>query len=592
MRRTDPAGLGRGPFTRQLPVFGQAPSTPPEAKPYNVTTRDTAGRFLARVMFSLPHVTIPAVVMAIIWQVGEAAVPVVMGIAIDRALATGDTGALALWIGVLVALYLALTTAARITNRLNVYTLQVLQHRLRATLSELVLHPVGKATQAPDGGVVSTMTNDVTRMSNSGLLLTLPVARIAAIGFVAIALLAIHLPLGVIVLVGAPTVVWLLGLLSERLSHDTRKYHDLLAMTVARATDLVSGYRTIKGIHAEAEATRRYRRASQDTLTGAMRNSGLLGRVQSVSGAVNATFVAAVTGTAGWFAVNGQLTVGELITTVGLTQALLPQLQGIAVASIPNLASARASSARILDTLAGAGVSATSDSFDGRHREGSSISSPRALVRRVPTVEIVLPDGAVRVEPGEFVGVRSDDRTAARLVGALLNPDADDDITVRIDDNPTADLDHAEYRTQVFVAPHRATLFTGTVGANLSTPTSTPELLAAAVHAASCTDFVTTLDMPVGQNGNRLSGGQRQRVSLARALATGAPVLVLHDPTTAIDSVTESTIATRLRDLREGRSTLLIASSSPLLACCDRIIDVRTTGAAQNMPATDTAWTR
>lgn len=592
VRQSDPAGLGRGPLTRWLPVFGQAPSIPPESEPFVIKTHDTAGRFLARVVFSLPRITVPAVASAIVWQVGEAAIPVVMGIAIDRALATGDTSALALWIGVLIVLYLALTTAARITNRLNVYTLQVLQHRLRATLSEVILHPIGKATQAPEGGVVSTMTNDVTRLSNAGLLLTMPVARIAAIGFVAIALLVIHPPLGVIVLVGAPTVVWLMGLLGERLSHDTRKYHDLVAATVDRAADLISGYRVIKGIHAEAEATRRYRQTSQDTLAGAIRNAGLLGRVQSVSGAANATFVAAVTGAAGWFAVNGQLTIGELITTVGLTQALLPQIQGIANASIPNLAGARASSARILDALAGADASAGSGSFDGRYRDRSSVDPPRAHAGGIPTLEIALSDGTIRVEPGEFVGVQSDDRTAARLVGALLNPDTDNDITIRIRGNPIADLDAAEYRSQVFVAPHRVTLFTGTVDENLSTPTSTPELVAAAVHAAACTDFVPTLDIPVGYNGNRLSGGQRQRVALARALATDAPVLVLHDPTTAIDSVTESTVATRLRDLRAGHTTLLITSSSPLLACCDRVIDIRTTGASQNPPLTDTARTR
>ncbi|WP_337832754.1 ABC transporter ATP-binding protein [Pseudonocardia sp. TMWB2A] len=543
-------------------------------------------------MFSLPRITVPAIGFAILWQVGEAAVPVVMGIAIDRALVTGDAEALVLWIGILVVLYLALTTAARLANRLNVYALQMLQHRLRATLSERILHPVDQATPAPDGGLVSTMTNDVTRLSNAGLLLTMPVARLAAIGFVAIALLVIYLPLGVIVLIGAPTVVWLMGMLGDRLSRDTRRYQDLLAGTVARATDLVSGYRVVKGVRAEAEVTRRYRQASQETLTGARRNAGLLGRAQSISGAVNATFVAVVTGAAGWFAVSGALTVGELITTVGLAQALLPQIQGIANSSIPNLANARASSARILDTLAGASVPAEAGLTGDGDGQRTSRPSPRTPARDVPPVEIRLPDRTIRVEPGELVGVRSDDRTAAELLSALLRPGADGDVEVRIDDIPTADLDLADYRARVVVAPHRTTLFSGTVGENLTTPTSTPELVAAAVHAAACTDFVATLDMPVGQNGNRLSGGQRQRVALARALATDAPVLVLHDPTTAIDSATEASIAARLRDLRDGRSTVLVASSSPLLACCDRVIDLRTATAVHVALSTDVARTQ
>src|SRR5262249_2944640 len=68
------------------------------------------------------------------------------------------------------------------------------------------------------------------------------------------------------------------------------------------------------------------------------------------------------------------------------------------------------------------------------------------------------------------------------------------------------------------------------------------------------------------------SGGQRQRVGLARALATRAPCLVLHDPTTAVDPVTEARIADGMRRIREGRATLLVTTSPALLARCDRVV--------------------
>ncbi len=94
------------------------------------------------------------------------------------------------------------------------------------------------------------------------------------------------------------------------------------------------------------------------------------------------------------------------------------------------------------------------------------------------------------------------------------------------------------------------------------------------MRAAACDDFAADLDLPVGEDGNRLSGGQRQRIALARALASDAPVLVLHDPTTAVDPVTEHAIAVRLRDVRADRATLLIASSPALLGRCDRVVDL------------------
>ena len=76
----------------------------------------------------------------------------------------------------------------------------------------------------------------------------------------------------------------------------------------------------------------------------------------------------------------------------------------------------------------------------------------------------------------------------------------------------------------------------------------------------------------LGERGRFLSGGQSQRVALARALAADAPVLVLHDPTTAVDSVTEQHMADGLRALRHDRTTLVITTSPALLAACTRVV--------------------
>nr|WP_239157752.1 ABC transporter ATP-binding protein [Streptomyces sp. SID13726] len=553
--------MGRGPLTRRLPVLLQAPPEPTEAPPFDAGAGLTPGRFLLRVIFSVKRVTVPGMLFAVVWQVGESAVPVVMGVAIDRALATGNAGQLVLWLGVLIALYVALTMAAKLANRLTSYAVQLVQHRLRSTLSTAVLHPVGGAARAPDGSVVSVMTSDVARLANAVILVILPVSRIAAIGFIAVSLLATHWLLGMVVLLGAPAAVWLMGVLSERLSRDTRVYQELLASTVGRATDLVAGYRVVKGIRAETEATRRYRQASQETLVGARRNAGLLGRFLAGSGAVSGTFVAAVMGLAGWFAVDGRLSIGELIAAVGLTQALLPQIQSIASASIPNLAGARAASVRVIDVLRGNG----GESPGPDDRAGAEVA-------RLPVVEVSAQGTTIRVDPGELVGVRADDRTAARIARALLDPRAGGEVEARLDGLPARELTAEEYRSRVTVAPHRATLFSGTIRDNLGA--GAPELVDGALRAAACGDFAADLDLPVGEDGNRLSGGQRQRIALARALASDAPVLVLHDPTTAVDPVTEHTIAVRLRGSRTGRSTLLIASSPVLLGRCDRVVDL------------------
>ncbi|WP_394618761.1 ABC transporter ATP-binding protein [Lentzea sp. JNUCC 0626] len=564
VHRPDPLGLGRGPLTRWLPVLLQAPTVPPEVTPFETPEGTTAGRFLVRVILSARRITVPATLAAIVWQVGEAAVPVVMGLAIDRALATGNAGQLVLWLGVLVALYLVLTVAAKFAVQLTAYAIQSLQHRLRTTLSTRVLHPVGGGAHAPDGGVVSVMTNDVARLANGVQLSIMPIARIMTIGFIAVSLLGTHWVLGLAVLIGAPVAVWLMGVLSERLSRDTREYQGLLAGTVGLATDVVAGYRVVKGMRAEAEATRRYREASQGTLVGAKRNAGVLGRFLMGSGVVTGTFVAAVMGLAGWFAVDGQLTVGQLIAAVGLAQALLPQIQSIANDSIPNLAGSRASSARILDALQ-TDATATPEPDD----------AARPVVGPLPVLEVSTPGGTIRVEPGELVGVRIDDLSAARVAEALLDPrDPGSEVEVRLDGIAARELTAPEYRSRVTFTPHRVMLFSGTIRDNLTATAASPELVTAAAEAAACGDFAADLDHPVGEDGNSFSGGQLQRLALARALASDAPVLVLHDPTTAVDPVTEHTIARRLRDVRAGHSTLLITSSPALLGSCDRVVDL------------------
>ncbi|MET8860618.1 ABC transporter ATP-binding protein, partial [Streptomyces sp. NPDC004579] len=253
---------------------------------------------------------------------------------------------------------------------------------------------------------------------------------------------------------------------------------------------------------------------------------------------------------------------------VGLALFLVGPLEVLAWVNA-ELAQGRASATRIAEVLATA-PAVTSG--------GSPLPQPvRGAVRLAGLRHGGLRDIDLDVAPGELVGVvTTDPAHAADLLRCLSRRGDPDAGSVELDGVPLRDLDPAEIRTAILVAEHDADLFEGTVLGNVTAAapgTSAPE---AAMTAAGVTQVSETLPdgehTAVSERGRSLSGGQRQRVALARALAADRPVLVVHEPTTAVDTVTEARIASGIRELRKGRTTLLVTTSPALLSVTDRVL--------------------
>lgn len=136
-------------------------------------------------------------------------------------------------------------------------------------------------------------------------------------------------------------------------------------------------------------------------------------------------------------------------------------------------------------------------------------------------------------------------------------------------------------RCHVAVVSQDAYLFHGTIADNLrlADPTASDERLWWALSAADAEGFVRSmperLENHVGERGTTLSGGQRQRIAIARAILTEAPILVLDEPTSAVDADTEARILRTLEELAEGRTTLVIAHRLSTIRGADRIAVMR-----------------
>jgi subfamily B ATP-binding cassette protein MsbA len=117
-------------------------------------------------------------------------------------------------------------------------------------------------------------------------------------------------------------------------------------------------------------------------------------------------------------------------------------------------------------------------------------------------------------------------------------------------------------------------LFNDTIRANIAYGDSAAgdDAISAAAKAALVDDFVSDYDNRVGERGLRLSGGERQRISIARALLKNAPILILDEATSSLDTESEALVQQALQNLMEGRTTIVIAHRLSTVRRADRII--------------------
>ncbi|WKK71086.1 ABC transporter ATP-binding protein [Rathayibacter oskolensis] len=499
-----------------------------------------------RVLTGARRFTVPAAALSISHQIGEALVPVLIGLAIERAVSTGDPAQLLLWLVLLAADFALLSFSWRFGSRLGELGMLVVQHRLRSLVAERLLQRSARTGRRSDqpGVALSLATSDVNRLSLAVEIGVHPVGQLAAVLFGGAVLLTLSWPLGLAVLLGAPLLLGATELAGRGLRRRSGDEQEAAATAAGRAADLMAGYRVLRGIGAEGGVPPLPQREPGGSREhGARSPRG--GRARRGHGPRDGTPPTAVAVAAALLAVAGRLGLGEFVTVVGLTQFLVDPLQNAAREAGSWWATATASAARLLELLRESEPTESEAIASEPIASEPTASEPPSLPLRS------LIDG---MSAGEIVAVATDGAAADAVLAGIraAHPDA-------------------------LIAPHASHLFSGSVLENVRLHGVDSARAAAALTAAGCDELAESLpgglDGDVSEGGSSLSGGQRQRVALARALAQDAPVLVLHDPTTAVDAVTESAIASRLRSVRGEHRTVVVSRSPPLLAVADRVVD-------------------
>lgn len=497
------------------------------------------------------------------WQLCEALVPVVVGLLIDRAVATSDGGALALWGSVLVGLFVVLSLSWRYGARLGVGVMERETHRMRVETAGRALDPRGTGSTLLPGETLSLATSDAEAVGQLINSIGYTLASLTAILVSAWVLIGIDLRLGLVVLIGVPVVLAIIQLVTPTISRRSHHQQETVARATGVATDLVRGLRVLKGIGAEEVAGRRYRTHSAAARDASIRTGDSYGVMTGLATGLSTLFLALVALLAGRLAVEGEISIGELVAIVGLTQFLAEPIGALGEVGA-HAGRAHASARRIVAYL----------------------NSPPLLSAGAATPPPDAPRGLrlgdVASGPGELLAVVTDPGDAARTMRILSGElRADERDCAHLDGVPLGDLTVEARRARLVVAPHHPDLFEGTLRSNIVPPGGCDDAaLDRALAASAATDVAALreegVDQPVTAQGSTLSGGQRQRVALARALASDVAVLVLHDPTTAVDAVTEHRIAAGIRGLRHApgsqRTTWLLTTSPALLAQADRVV--------------------
>ncbi|MEU4486366.1 thiol reductant ABC exporter subunit CydD [Streptomyces purpurascens] len=399
-----------------------------------------------------------------------------------------------------------------------------------------------------------------------GLAVVVPVAVLARVvteDWVSAAIIVGTLPL-------IPVFMVLIGWATQ--SRMDRQWR-LLSRLSGHFLDVVAGLPTLKVFgraKAQAESIRRitgeYRRATMRTLRIAFISSFALELLATIS-------VALVAVTIGMRLVHGEmdLYIG-LVILILAPEAYLPLRQ--VGAQYHAAAEGLAAAEEIFEVLETPVPASGSEAVPA-----GALAFEGVTVRYPGRSADAVADVSFTVEPGETVAlVGPSGAGKSTLLSVLLGFVRPAEGRVRAGGVDLADADLEQWRSRIAWVPQRPHLYAGTIAENvrLARPDADDDAVRRALRDAGALEFVDALpegaETVLGEDGAGLSAGQRQRLALARAFLADRPVLLLDEPTAALDGATEAEVVAAVRRLAAGRTVLLVVHRPALLGVADRVV--------------------
>ncbi|MEU8299603.1 ABC transporter ATP-binding protein [Micromonospora sp. NPDC048909] len=503
------------------------------------------------------------------WMLGLSVRPYLVARAIDDGLRAHDHRALLWWVAAIVVAGMGLAYLGIMRHRTMTFVREDASARSAAVLlrhlsriGAVLPRKLAVGEVATVGGTDVTHTSAVLTMTGPG------VGAVLAYAFVAVVLWSVSPILALFVLLGVPAVVMVVGPLLRRLERVESVYRHQQGILTTRAGDIVAGLRVLAGVGGRGLFARRYAARSQNLLTEGYRVGAVNSWIEALTIVIPGLFLAAVVWLAARMAAAGDITIGQMVAVYGYVAVLIVPVWFLLEGGY-QLIRGRVAARRIVALL-----NLTPDDAAPPSQAGGT----DVLAAPDRPAELHDPATGLTVPPGRLLAIAAADPAEAVGLADRLGRFVASDVTWG--GVPLAGIALDEVRARILVADHDSYLFAGTLREMLCTRAGIGDAdVGAALRAASAQDVVDALPnglaTPIGSRARTLSGGQRQRVRLARALLAEPDVLILIDPTSAVDAHTEARIAQRLRAARAGRTTIVLTTSPLLLGCADSIAHLR-----------------
>ena len=407
------------------------------------------------------------------------------------------------------------------------------------------------------GEVSAINSNDVERVARVYDLIPRLSGAIVSFFVVSVLLINSSPTLGLMVIIGVPLLGLAIGPIIKPLQNRESAQREKLSESSALAADTVAGLRILRGIGGEETFLNRFRIASQNVRAAAVRTAKMRALLDGLQVILPGSLVVGVIYVGGNLVSRGELKVGELLAFYGYSAFLMIPLQ-ILTESAQRLTSGTVAARRVMKLL----------SVERVQRYGT-LDFPQNFK--------VIKDSksGLEIRSNTFLGVVCDNSLVAdelvdRLGGYL---DADQ---VAVDGCSFENISRDELRRNIYAQEKEPAILSGTVESLFQVSNSGRVHMSDAIESASAIDILDSLEgdgysAEVVERGRTLSGGQRQRLALARTLFVDAPILILDDPTSAVDAHTEARIALRLKNIRNGQSTVVFTNSPLLLDHTDQV---------------------